>query len=145
MTSEGSRHDGLPAVNYNYFRDYDPQVGRYLESDPIGIEGGLNTYGYVGANPLVRADVNGLFAFWRLGRAWTGGNGNLLPGYERQDWECSTLFGTFLSFGGKCAKRCCVNHDLCYQQFGCNWSSWFTRFGRGNELPCNTCNALAGC
>ena len=45
---------------YNYFRTYDPSTGRYMESDPIGLIGGLNTYGYVGANPLTNIDPLGL-------------------------------------------------------------------------------------
>lgn len=45
---------------YNYFRDYDPAIGRYVESDPIGLNGGLNTYGYVDANPLHEVDPRGL-------------------------------------------------------------------------------------
>jgi RHS repeat-associated protein len=49
-----------PAYVYNYFRTYDPTTGRYLESDAIGLQGGLNTYGYVGGDPLSSNDPYGL-------------------------------------------------------------------------------------
>jgi RHS repeat-associated protein len=59
----GQYFDSETNLNYNYFRDYDPAIGRYVESDPIGLIGGLNTYRYVGASPLRRTDKSGLVQY----------------------------------------------------------------------------------
>jgi RHS repeat-associated protein len=56
----GQQYDALTGLHYNYQRDYDPSLGRYPQSDPIGLMGGLNTYAYVGANPVSRIDPWGL-------------------------------------------------------------------------------------
>ena len=56
----GQYFDVETSINYNYFRDYDPAAGRYVESDPIGIRGGLNSFSYADANPASSADAFGL-------------------------------------------------------------------------------------
>jgi RHS repeat-associated protein len=56
----GQYFDSQTGTHYNYFRDYNPKTGRYLQSDPIGLRGGVNTYGYVDQNPLNGVDPLGL-------------------------------------------------------------------------------------
>ena len=60
MRFPGQRYDASTGLSYNYFRDYDPQIGRYLQSDPIGQAGGPSTYGYVAGNPMTQIDPLGL-------------------------------------------------------------------------------------
>jgi RHS repeat-associated protein len=59
----GQLADGESAKYYNYFRDYDSTIGRYTTSDPIGLRGGINTYGYVKQRPTVAIDPFGLADF----------------------------------------------------------------------------------
>jgi RHS repeat-associated protein len=56
----GQVADDETGLYYNYFRDYDPQTGRYVQSDPIGLGGGINSYGYVFNGPANYVDPAGL-------------------------------------------------------------------------------------
>jgi RHS repeat-associated protein len=55
----GQFFDQATYLHYNYFRDYDPRLGRYIESDPVGLWGGINTYVYADGNPISQIDPDG--------------------------------------------------------------------------------------
>ena len=56
----GQYVDAETGLYYNLQRFYHPGIGRYLQSDPIGLAGGMNTYGYAKTDPLSRSDFSGL-------------------------------------------------------------------------------------
>ena len=71
VRSPGQFADGAAGAYYNYQRYYDPSTGRYLTSDPIGLDGGINGYLYANANPGAYTDPDGLNP-WAAGRVGYG-------------------------------------------------------------------------
>lgn len=55
----GQYFDAETNLHYNYRRYYDPAIGRYLSEDPLGLDGGLNRYAYVDADPVHNIDPTG--------------------------------------------------------------------------------------
>ena len=110
----GQYYDAETGLHYNYFRDYDPSVGRYVESDPIGLDGGVNLYAYVKNGPLRYYDPLGLEGC---------GSGFFDPIIPNNPF-------------GFPFKGCCDVHDNCYD--GCE--KQFTK----QQCDSTFCSCLSG-
>ena len=56
----GQYYDKETGLHYNWFRHYDPEIGRYLRADPIGLIGGINLFAYTSNKPIIWIDPYGL-------------------------------------------------------------------------------------
>lgn len=94
----GQYYDEETGWHYNYYRYYDPKTGRYITSDPIGLNSGLNTYSYVLSNPVNRQDTFGLDSGNYMVRGLTGLNVNQLP---KTAQEARAMFEPHYNFSSR--------------------------------------------
>ncbi len=66
----GQYFDFETGYHYNWQRYYNPEIGRYLTPDPIGLAGGLNSYTYGHNNPINLIDPDGELAFLAVPAVW---------------------------------------------------------------------------
>jgi len=123
----GQYFDQETGLHYNYFRDYDSSIGRYLTPDPIGLEGGINLYGYVSNDPVNFVDPFGLDATdWNN----TSGGRSRLNGPSNGNWGGKCWSGGQYSCGGNrpgnapptdSGDQCYQRHDNCDVACGSNF------------------------
>ncbi|GHU06982.1 hypothetical protein FACS1894158_14670 [Betaproteobacteria bacterium] len=85
----GQVEDSETGLHYNFNRYYDPEIGRYVTQDPVGIEGGINLYAYVNGGPLIYVDPTGEVGF---PGAIYGGVAGGIGGYISGGWK-GALYG----------------------------------------------------
>ena len=99
----GQYFDEETGLHYNYFRDYEPNTGRYMQSDPIGLRGGISTYAYAVGNPVNHSDIFGLFAIGPYTQLGGGIGGRAI---------CDGYFLTFeLFWTESCTIDCARRHE----------------------------------
>ena len=108
----GQYFDAETGLNYNYFRDYNPVIGRYVESDPMGILEGTNHLFVYGRNNSIRFKDP-------LGLDTAGCDG--VPDFLESP----------------CRLECCAQHDECFKKNNCTSKSWTSKCS-SNCDQCNT-------
>jgi RHS repeat-associated protein len=73
----GREYDKETGLYYYRARYYNPQIGRFLQTDPVGYDAGMNWYAYCGNSPIGLTDPSGLWASYTFQWVETGGGPRL--------------------------------------------------------------------
>lgn len=111
----GQYYDAETGMHYNYHRDYDPAIGRYVQSDPIGLRGGLNLYAYSDGAPIAYADAFGLATYACKRPLHTLGGVGLRSG---PDVMGNPLFHKYVCVPGAGGEPLCGGQDQLNGLFG---------------------------
>jgi len=127
-------HDDETGLVYYGFRYYSPELGRWINRDPLGELGGMNLYAFVGNNPVIYSDPLGLFE-WNLE---TRASGLLRAGFSLVEMDVGLVFGTAtLPTGvGAAAGALMVAHGAD------NFWSGLRTFAYGHHVRSNTAEML---
>ena len=102
MRFPGQYFDRETNLAYNWMRDYHSSIGRYMQSDPIGLVGGLNTFLYVRADPLRLVDLTGE----AIGGLPSQPPEDLLKKFPGKFGQGLSAKGLGTWYGIQCAQRC---------------------------------------
>jgi RHS repeat-associated protein len=127
----GQIYDPETGLTQNGHRDYDPIIGRYLESDPKGIASTINTYAYAGGNPVSRTDPTGMSDTQDDWLNWFLGTNTSWPVVPYGTLYFGPSAGVVWSLGGSI--NIGVYHDVtcatCYWDWSKNWGLYGTFSG----------------
>ena len=122
----GQYYDQETSLHYNFHRDYNPALGRYMQSDPIGLEGGENFYAYVKGNPVAEIDSDGLNpAAGAMAGGMVGGPAGAAAGAI-----IGSTIGviTYLCYEydqvERCKERCVKKHEEDYSKCVSKYPTW---------------------